>query len=134
VSILRASSRLSRRQETAEARQRISQLEEWFAEKDYLTGVHYGARPPFVDPAIITLDVVVRTPRRRDRAQTASSTRRSAGRTMRRGRTPPWKAYPGDPRAARRGDPKAEKAVATPSTAPKDTVATPVAYARPGPR
>ena len=31
--------------------QRIAQLEEWFAQKDYLTGVHYARVRRAVDPA-----------------------------------------------------------------------------------
>lgn len=142
VSILRALlSSYPDAKETAEARLRITQLEEWFAEKDYLTGVHYVRVRKTVDPAIIYFKDVVTTYPNTKAARlswlklhelyTKIRWKDDAAETC----TAMWKAYPSDPQVKLAcGDPKAEKAVATPSTAPKDTVATPVAYARPGPR
>ncbi len=47
--------------EVAEAKTRIEQIEEWLAEKDYLTGVHYVRVRRSVDPAIIYFKDVVTT-------------------------------------------------------------------------
>ncbi|MFN5202588.1 MAG: outer membrane protein assembly factor BamD, partial [Gemmatimonas sp.] len=47
--------------ETEEAKQRITQLEEWFALKDYQTAVHYIKVRPVVDGAIIYLKDIVTT-------------------------------------------------------------------------
>jgi outer membrane protein assembly factor BamD len=47
--------------ETAEAKERITQIEEWLAEKDYLTGMHYVRVRRAVDPAIIYFKDVVTT-------------------------------------------------------------------------
>ncbi len=47
--------------ETEEARKRIEQIEEWLAQKDYDTGVHYVRVRRAVDPAIIYFKDVVTT-------------------------------------------------------------------------
>jgi outer membrane protein assembly factor BamD len=143
VSLLRAllSSYPDAAKETADAKARIAELEEWFAQKDYLTGVHYVRVRGTVDPAIIYFkDVVTTYPNTKaarlswlklhelytkirwkdDAAETCSAM---------------WKAYPGDADVKLAcGLPTAEKAVATPAKSPTDTVSSPVAYARPGPR
>jgi len=127
--------------ETADAKARIAQLEEWFAQKDYLTGVHYVRVRGAIDPAIIYFkDVVTTYPN--TKAARLSWLRLHSLYTKIRWKDDAaetcaamWKAYPGD------ADVKAEcgvadtvKAVATPAKTPPDPVASPVAYARPGPR
>ena len=47
--------------EVAEAKSRIADIEEWLAEKDYLTGIHYVRVRRAVDPAIIYFKDVVTT-------------------------------------------------------------------------
>lgn len=47
--------------ETADAKARIEQIEEWLAQKDYDTGVHYVRVRRAVDPAIIYFKDVVTT-------------------------------------------------------------------------
>ncbi len=47
--------------EVTEAKARITQIEEWLAEKDYLTGMHYVRVRRAVDPAIIYFKDVVTT-------------------------------------------------------------------------
>jgi len=47
--------------ETAEAKTRIAQIEEWLAQKDYDTGMHYVRVRRAVDPAIIYFKDVVTT-------------------------------------------------------------------------
>ncbi len=143
VSILRAllSSYPDAKKETADAKARIAQLEEWFAEKDYLTGVHYVRVRRAVDPAIIYFKDVVTTYPSTKAARlswlklhelyTKIRWKDDAAETC----AAMWKAYPGDPAVKLEcGAPIAEKAVATPAKSPKDTIASPVAYARPGPR
>ncbi len=127
--------------ETAEAKERIAQLEEWFAEKDYLTGVHYVRVRRAVDPAIIYFkDVVITYPNTKaarlswlklhelyekirwkdDAAETCTAM---------------WKAYPDDPDVLEAcGKPGDGTAGATPAASPPDTIPSPVGYARPGPR
>lgn len=127
--------------ETADAKARIAQLEEWFAEKDYLTGIHYVRVRRAVDPAIIYFKDVVTTYPSTKAARLSwlklhelyvkIRWKDDAAETC----TAMWKAYPGDPAVkAACGAPTGEKAVATPATVPPDTVLTPVGYARPGPR
>ena len=142
VSLLRALlSSYPEAKETEEAKARIAQLEEWFAEKDYLTGVHYVRVRRAIDPAIIYFKDVVTTYPNTKAARLSwlklhelyekIRWKDDAAETC----TAMWKAYPGDPEVkAACGPPVAEKTVATPSTVPPDTVDTPVGYARPGPR
>lgn len=143
VSILRAllSSYPDSKKETEDAKLRIGQLEEWFAEKDYLTGVHYVRVRGAIDPAIIYFkDVVTTYPStkaarlswlRLHELYTKIRWKDDAAETC----TAMWKAYPADPDVKLAcGAPQAEKAVATPAKTPPDTVKSPDAYARPGPR
>jgi outer membrane assembly lipoprotein YfiO len=127
--------------ETADAKARIAQLEEWFAEKDYLTGVHYVRVRRAVDPAIIYFKDVVTTYPSTKAARLSwlklhelyvkIRWKDDAAETC----TAMWKAYPDDAQVkAACGLPTAEKAVATPAKVPPDTLLTPVGYARPGPR
>ncbi len=127
--------------ETKEATERIEQLEEWFAQKDYLTGVHYARVRRAVDPAIIYFkDVVTTYPNtkaarmswlRLHEMYTKIRWKEDAAETC----TAMWKAYPGDPDVKLVcGLPTEEKKVATPTTTPPDSVSSPIAYARPGPR
>lgn len=86
-----------------EAKQRISELEEWFAEKDYLTGMHYVKVRKAVDPAIIYFKDVVQTyPSTRAARRswlrlhelyTKIRWKEDAAETC----TAMWKAYPADP-------------------------------------
>lgn len=143
ISVLRAllSSYPEAKKETEDAKSRISVLEEWFAQKDYLTGVHYVRVRRSVDPAIIYFkDVVTTYPNtkaarlswlRLHELYTKIRWKDDAAETC----TAMWKAYPGDPDVKLAcGLPQPEKAVATPAKSPTDTVASPVEYARPGPR
>jgi len=142
VSILRALlSSYPDAKETQDAKARIAQLEEWFAEKDYLTGVHYVRVRRAIDPAIIYFKDVVTTYPNTKAARLSwlklhelyvkIRWKDDAAETC----TAMWKAYPGDADVkAACGAQTADKAVATPATAPPDTVPSPVGYARPGPR
>ena len=127
--------------ETKEAKERIEQLEEWFAQKDYQTGVHYARVRRAVDPAIIYFkDVVTTYPNtkaarmswlRLHEMYTKIRWKEDAAETC----TAMWKAYPGDPDVKLVcGLPTEEKKVATPTTIPPDTIHSPIALARPGPR
>jgi outer membrane protein assembly factor BamD len=127
--------------ETAEAQKRIAELEEWFAEKDYLTGVHYMRVRRTVDPAIIYFkDVVTTYPNtkaarlswlRLHELYTKIRWTEDAAETC----TAMWTAYPGDDEVltACGAQPK-DTTVATPSTIPPVAIRTPLAFARPGPR
>jgi outer membrane protein assembly factor BamD len=137
ISLLRAllSSYPDATKEVADAKARITELEEWFAQKDYDTGIHYVKVRRSIDPAIIYFkDVVTTYPKTKaarlswlklhelytkirwkdDAAETCVAMR---------------KAYPGDADVER-----------TCSAAPADSVppaqakTPPVALARPGPR
>ena len=142
VSILRALlSSYPDSKEIADAQARILQLDEWFADKDYLTGVHYQRVRKSIDPAIIYFkDVVTTYPNtkaarlswlRLHELYTKIRWKEDAAETC----AAMWKAYPGDADVKLVcGAPTADKAVATPAKTPPDTVTSPVAYARPGPR
>lgn len=142
VSLLRALlSSYPEAKEIEEAKTRITQLEEWFAEKDYLTGVHYVRVRKAIDPAIIYFkDVVTTYPNtkaarlswlRLHELYVKIRWKDDAAETC----TAMWKAYPEDPDVKKAcGTPTADTTVATPATIPPETVPTPVAYARPGPR
>jgi outer membrane protein assembly factor BamD len=145
VSILRALlSSYPDSKQVDDAKARIVQLEEWFAEKDYATGVHYIKVRKAVDPAIIYFKDVVQTYPTTKAARlswlrlhglyTKIRWKEDAAETC----TAMWKAYPGD----------ADVKLAC-GTAPKDSVAvkgtavvesspsptrTPALYARPAPR
>jgi outer membrane protein assembly factor BamD len=131
-----------------EAKQRIAQLEEWFAEKDYLTGIHYIKVRKAVDPAIIYFKDVVQTYPSTKAARlswlrlhelyTKIRWKEDAAETC----TAMWKAYPGDAEVslACGAAPKdsAAKKVGSVSTAVSGpaavTARTPALFARPGPR
>lgn len=130
--------------ETEDAKQRITQLEEWFALKDYQTAVHYIKVRPVVDGAIIYLkDIVTTYPTtkaarlswlRLHELYTKIRWKEDAAETC----TAMWKAYPGD------ADVRAACGTAPVEVGPADTagvstvppvaVSTPAAYARPAPR
>ncbi len=127
--------------ETADAKERITQIEEWFAQKDFLTGIHYVRVRRAIDPAIIYFkDVVTTYPNskaarlswlRLHELYTKIRWKDDAAETC----TAMWKAYPADPAVKLEcGEPQAEKAIPTPAKLPSDTVASPESYARPGPR
>lgn len=143
ISLLRAllSSYPDAKAEVADAKARITQLEEWFAEKDYLTGVHYVKVRRGYDSGIIYFkDVVTTYPNTKaarlswlqlHQLYSKMRWKDDAAETC----TAMWKAYPNDPAVKLEcGAPTAEKAVATPAKSPTDTARTPVTYARPGPR
>lgn len=89
--------------EVEDAKRRITQLEEWFAQKDYDTGVHYVKVRRAVDPAIIYFKDVVQTYPGTKAARlswlrlhelyTKIRWKEDAAETC----TAMWKAYPGDP-------------------------------------
>jgi outer membrane assembly lipoprotein YfiO len=125
--------------EAIEAKARIAELEEWFARKDYDTGVHYVRVRRAIDPAIIYFKDVVTTYPNTKAARlawmrlhdlyTKIRWKEDAAETC----TAMWKAYPGDVDVkAKCGSPPA--AVATPATTPPPVIATPQGYARPAPR
>lgn len=141
ASLLRAllSSYPDAKKETDDAKARIVQLEEWFAEKDYLTGVHYVRVRKAVDPAIIYFkDVVTTYPTtkaarlswlRLHELYTKIRWKDDAAETC----VAMWKAYPSDADVTRVCGKEGETKVATPNKSPTDTVSSPVVYARPGP-
>jgi len=125
--------------ETEDAKQRITLLEEWFAEKDYQTAVHYIKVRPVVDGAIIYLkDIVTTYPTtkaarlswlRLHELYTKIRWKEDAAETC----TAMWKAYPGD------AEVKAACGAVPTDTAksnavPPSGITSPVAYARPAPR
>lgn len=125
--------------ETEDAKRRISQLEEWFAEKDYLTAVHYIKVRPVVDGAIIYLkDIVATYPTtkaarlswlRLHELYTKIRWKEDAAETC----TAMWKAYPGDAEVkAACGSAPADSAKS--NAVPPSGITSPVAYARPAPR
>jgi outer membrane protein assembly factor BamD len=125
--------------ETEDAKQRITQLEEWFALKDYQTAVHYIKVRPVVDGAIIYLkDIVTTYPStkaarlswlRLHELYTKIRWKEDAAETC----SAMWKAYPGDAevKTACGTQPADSAKVGVASSAP---VSYPVAYARPAPR
>jgi outer membrane assembly lipoprotein YfiO len=124
--------------ETEDAKRRITQLEEWFAQKDYLTAVHYIKVRPVVDGAIIYLkDIVTTYPTtkaarlswlRLHELYTKIRWKEDAAETC----SAMWKAYPGDVEVkAACGTAAADTATAT--KVPPEAVTSPVAYARPAP-
>jgi outer membrane protein assembly factor BamD len=124
--------------EAVEAKARIAQLEEWFARKDYETGVHYVRVRRAIDPAIIYFkDVVTTYPNtqvarlawlRLHELYTKIRWKEDAAETC----AAMWKAYPGD--ADVRAKCGAPPAVATPAATPPPAVPSPQGYARPAPR
>lgn len=125
--------------ETEDAKRRIVLLEEWFAEKDYLTAVHYIKVRPVVDGAIIYLkDIVTTYPTtkaarlswlRLHELYTKIRWKEDAAETC----TAMWKAYPGDVEVtAACGAAAADSA--TSNAVPPSGISVPVAYARPAPR
>ena len=125
--------------EAVESRQRIAELEEWFARKDYETGVHYVRVRRAVDPAIIYFkDVVTTYPNtktarlawlRLHELYTKIRWKEDAAETC----TAMQKAYPNDVDVRAKCGPT-PAAAATPATKPPAAVATPQGYARPAPR
>ncbi|MFN9309424.1 outer membrane protein assembly factor BamD [Gemmatimonas sp.] len=124
--------------ETEEAKQRITQLEEWFALKDYQTAVHYIKVRPVVDGAIIYLkDIVTTYPTtkaarlswlRLHELYTKIRWKEDAAETC----SAMWKAYPGDTEVRTPcGGAPLDKA--KPSAVPPSAISSPVAYARPAP-
>lgn len=124
--------------ETEEAKQRITQLEEWFALKDYQTAVHYIKVRPVVDGAIIYLKDIVSTYPSTKAARlswlrlhelyTKIRWKEDAAETC----TAMWKAYPGDAEVkAACGAAPADSASV--GDVPARAVTSPVAYARPAP-
>jgi len=125
--------------ETEDAKRRITQLEEWFAEKDYLTAVHYIKVRPVVDGAIIYLkDIVTTYPTtkaarlswlRLHELYTKIRWKEDAAETC----TAMWKAYPGDAEVkAACGAAPADSVKS--NAVPPSGITSPVAYARPAPR
>lgn len=106
--------------EVDEAADRIAVMEEWFAQKDYDTGVHYLRVRKAIDPAIIYFkDVVTTYPGtkaarlswlRLHELYTKIRWREDAAETC----TAMWNAYPGDP-----------EVVDACGAAPKDSAAVP---------
>jgi outer membrane protein assembly factor BamD len=139
ASILRALlSSYPESKEVEDAKRRITQLEEWFAQKDYDAGIHYVKVRRAIDPAIIYFkDVVTTYPTtkaarlswlRLHELYTKIRWKEDAAETC----TAMWKAYPGDVEVkAACGAPPADST--TTSAAPPPGVLSPVAYARPAP-
>lgn len=124
--------------EVEDAKRRITQLEEWFAQKDYDTGIHYVKVRRAIDPAIIYFKDVVQTYPSTKAARlswlrlhelyTKIRWKEDAAETC----TAMWKAYPGDPEVRLAcGAPAADSATA--SSVPPDTLGSPGLYARPAP-
>lgn len=130
--------------EVPEAKQRISALEEWFARKDYDTGVHYMKVRRAIDPAIIYFKDVVTTYPETNAARlswlklhelyTKIRWKDDAAETC----VAMWKAYPGDSEVNTACG--AQPADSLKPPVPQDTsVYAPLAklspslYARPGP-
>ena len=124
--------------ETGDAKRRIAQLEEWFAEKEYLTAVHYIKVRPVVDGAIIYLkDIVTTYPStkaarlswlRLHELYTKIRWKEDAAETC----AAMFKAYPGDAEVKSAcGTAAADTTTAT--KVPPAAVSSPVAYARPAP-
>lgn len=141
VSILRALlSSYPETKEVAEAKTRIAELEEWMAEKDYLTGIHYVKVRRAIDPAIIYFkDVVTTYPNTRaarlswirlHELYTRIRWKEDAAETC----TAMWKAYPADADVKLACGVAPKLPVAAPNTVPPAAVASIVGYARPAPR
>ncbi len=140
TSILRALlSSYPEAKEADEAKRRITQLEEWFAQKDYLTGVHYmRVRRAIDSPIIYFKDVVTTYPStkaarlawlRLHELYTKIRWKEDAAETC----SAMWKAYPGDAEVkAACGTAPADTTKATAGT-PPPPVLSPETYARPGP-
>lgn len=140
VSILRALlSSYPESKETEDAKKRIVQLEEWMAQKDYDTGVHYIRVRRAIDPAIIYFkDVVTTYPStkaarlswlRLHELYTKIRWKEDAAETC----TAMWRAYPADPLVkAACGVAPADTATASKSSSL--AVGVPGVYPRPGPR
>jgi outer membrane assembly lipoprotein YfiO len=127
--------------ETEDAKRRITQLEEWFALKDYQTAVHYIKVRPVVDGAIIYLkDIVTTYPTtkaarlswlRLHELYTKIRWKEDAAETC----NAMWKAYPGDAEVKLAcGAAPAAAADSTATKVPPVAVASPAAFARPAPR
>jgi outer membrane protein assembly factor BamD len=124
--------------ETEEAKRRITLLEEWFAEKDYQTAVHYIKVRPVVDGAIIYLkDIVTTYPStkaarlswlRLHELYTKIRWKEDAAETC----TAMWKAYPGDVEVKTACGAAPADSVRS-NAVPPSGIASPVAYARPAP-
>ena len=139
ISILRALlSSYPESKETDDAKKRIVQIEEWMAQKDYDTGVHYVRVRRAVDPAIIYFkDVVTTYPTTRaarlswlrlHELYSKIRWKEDAAETC----TAMWRAYPGDA-LVKTACGAAPADSATAAKAPPPAVLSPVAYARPGP-
>jgi len=124
--------------ETEDAKRRITLLEEWFADKDYQTAVHYIKVRPVVDGAIIYLkDIVTTYPStkaarlswlRLHELYTKIRWKEDAAETC----AAMWKAYPGDVEVKTAcGAAPADSARS--NAVPPSGIASPVAYARPAP-
>jgi outer membrane protein assembly factor BamD len=127
--------------EAAEARTRITELDEWFARKAYLIGMHYVRVRGAYDSGIIYFkDVVTTYPDtkvareawlRLHEMYTKIRWKDDAAETCQA----MWKTYPGDREVlAACGVAKADTIKATESVKPPATVPVPDALARPGPR
>jgi outer membrane protein assembly factor BamD len=125
--------------ETEDARRRITQLEEWFAAKDYQTAVHYIKVRPVVDGAIIYLKDIVSTYPTTKAARlswlrlhelyTKIRWKDDAAETC----AAMWKAYQGDAEVkAACGNAPADSVKS--NAVPPSGIASPLAYARPAPR
>jgi outer membrane assembly lipoprotein YfiO len=125
--------------EVDDAKRRILDLEEWFAQKDYSTGLHYVKVRKAVDPAIIYFKDVVQTYPSTKAARlawlrlhelyTKIRWKEDAAETC----TAMWKAYPGDADVRQHCGAAPALTTDTAAKAPPPTVVSPVAYARPGP-
>jgi outer membrane protein assembly factor BamD len=127
-----------------EAKQRIVQLEEWFAQKDYDTGLHYVRVRKATDPAIIYFKDVVQTYPETKAARlswlrlhelyTKIRWKEDAAETC----TAMWKAYPTDGEVklacGASKDTVAKVSVAGERLPVRSPVASPEVYARPAPR
>ena len=141
ISILRALlSSYPEAKEVGDAKTRIGVLEEWMAEKDYLTGMHYVRVRGAIDPAIIYFKDVVTTYPSTKAARlswiklhelyTRIRWKEDAAETC----TAMWKAYPIDADVKVACGAPPPPSVATPSAVPPAAVDTAVGYARPAPR
>jgi outer membrane protein assembly factor BamD len=140
ASILRALlSSYPEAKEVEDARRRITQLEEWFAQKDYDTGIHYVKVRRAVDPAIIYFKDVVQTYPSTKAARlswlrlhelyTKIRWKEDAAETC----TAMWKAYPADPEVKIACGAPAADSTGARTVKPDSTFGYPVAFARPAP-
>lgn len=126
--------------EAVEAKARIADLEEWFALKDYKTGVHYVRVRRAIDPAIIYFkDVVTTYPNtkvarlawlRLHELYTKIRWKEDAAETCTAMRT----AYPTDAEVRTACGAEPAKPVVADTVAPAVPLVSPQGYARPGPR